>query len=91
MQEELRELETGEGGQLAELLGEALPGEPSAALERLVSEDRRQAREGLVALMSGGNTSYRRLDELSPDDMAARIAAKRARTGWLKERRDAWS
>ncbi len=87
---ERRELELRKEGQLAGLLGEPLPGEP-VALERLASEDRRQAREGLVALMSGGKASYKRLEELSPDDMPARIAASRARTGWLKERRDAWS
>ena len=57
----------------------------------LASEDRKQAREGLVALMSGGKVLYKRLEELSPNDMPARIAANRARTGWLKERRDAWS
>jgi hypothetical protein len=88
---ERRELELRKEGQLAGLLGEPLPGEPPAALERLASEDRRQAREGLVALMSGGKASYKRLDELCPDDMPARIAANRVRTGWLKERRDAWS
>ena len=88
---EQRELELRKEGQLAGLLGEPLPGEPPAALERLASEDRRQAREGLVALMSGGKVSYKRLDELSPDDMPARIAANRARMGWLKERWDAWS
>jgi len=88
---ERRELELRKEGQLARLIGEPLPGEPPAALERLALEDRRQAQEGLVALMSSGKTSYKRLDELSPDDMAARIAANRARTGWLKERWDAWS
>jgi hypothetical protein len=90
MQEELRELEKRKGGQLAELLGEALPGEPSAALERLAREDRRQAEEGLVALMSMGKVSYKHLDELSPKDMPARAAANRLRTTWLKERRDGW-
>src|ERR687893_2526195 len=90
MQEELRELEKRKGGQLAELLGEALPGEPSAALERLADEDRRQAEEGLVALMSMGKMSYKHLDELSPKDMPARAAANRLRTTWLKERRDGW-
>ena len=90
MQEELRELEKRKAGQLAELLGEALPGEPSAALERLAYEDRRQAEEGLVALMSMGKVSYKPLEELSPRDMAARIAANRLRTKWLKERRDGW-
>ena len=90
MQEELLELEKRKAGQLAELLGEALPGEPSAALERLAYEDRRQAEEGLVALMRGGKVSYKLLDELSPDDVPARVAANRLRTTWLKERRDGW-
>jgi hypothetical protein len=90
MQEELRELEKRKGGQLAELLGEALPGEPPAALRRLADEDTRQAQAGLVALMSMGKVSYKPLDELSPEDMPARAAANRLRTTWLKERRDGW-
>jgi hypothetical protein len=90
MQEELRELEKRKAGQLAELLGEALPGEPPAALRRLADEDTRQAQGGLVALMSMGKVSYKPLDELSPNDMAARIAANRLRMTWLKERRDGW-
>ena len=90
MQAELRELELRRDGQLAKLLGEPLPGESQAALERLASEDQRQAEEGLVALMSGGRVSYKRLDELSEKDMPARIAANRLRTTWLKERRDGW-
>ena len=90
MQEELRELELRKGGQLARLLGEPLPGEPRAALERLASEDQRQAEEGLVALMSGGKVSYKHLDELSEKDRPARIAANRLRITWLKERQDGW-
>jgi hypothetical protein len=90
MQEELRELEKRKAGQLAELLGEAQPGEAPAALEWLADEDRRQAQAGLVALMSMGKVSYKPLDELSPKDMAARIAANRLRMTWLKERRDGW-
>jgi hypothetical protein len=88
---ERRELELRKEGQLAGLLGEPLPAESPAALERLASEDRRQAREGLVALMSGGKVSYKRLEELSEGDMPARIAANRLRETWLKERRDGWS
>jgi hypothetical protein len=88
MQAELRELR--KGGQLARLLGEALPGEPPAVLERLASEDQRQAEEGLVALMSGGKVSYKHVDELTSEEMPARMAANRARTTWLKERRDGW-
>lgn len=90
MQEELRELEKRKAGQLAGLLGEALPGEPSAALERLVTEDRLQAEKGLVALMSGGKVYYKLLEELSPRDMPTRAAANRLRMTWLKERRDGW-
>src|SRR5919202_4523561 len=90
MQEELQELELRKGGQLARLLGQALPGEPPAALERLALEDQRQAEEGLVALMSGGKVTYKHLEELSEKDRPARIAANRLRTTWLKERQDRW-
>ena len=90
MQTELRELELRKDGQLAKQLGEPLPGEPPVALRRLASEDQRQAEEGLVALMSGGKVFYKHLDELSPQEMPARSAANRARTTWLKERRDGW-
>jgi hypothetical protein len=87
---ERRKLELRREGQLAELLGETLAGESSAALRRLAYEDRRQAEEGLVALMSKGKVYYKRLEELVEVDMAARIAADRLRENWLKERRDRW-
>jgi hypothetical protein len=90
MQAEVRELELRKDGQLARLLGEALPGEPLAALEWLASEDQRQAQEGLVALMSMGKVSYKHLEELCEEDMPARIAANRLRATWLKERQDGW-
>jgi hypothetical protein len=90
IQEELRELELRRSNQLARLLGEPLPGEPPAALERLASEDQRQAEEGVVALMRGGKVLYKQIDELSPEDMPPRIAANRLRTTWLKERLDGW-
>jgi hypothetical protein len=90
MQAELRELELRKDGQLARLLGEALPGEPPAALQRLAAEDRRQAEEGLVALMSNGKVYYKHVEGLTEEDMPARAAAKRLRTTWLKERQDGW-
>ena len=90
MRKERRELELRKDGQLAELLGEALAGEPPAALRRLAREDQSQAQEGLVALTSNGKTYYKLLDDLTEGDMAARIAAKRLRSAWLKERRDRW-
>jgi hypothetical protein len=90
MQAELRGLEQRKDGQLARLLGEALPGEPPATLQRLASEDRRQAEEGLVALMRNGKVFYKHVERLSEEDMPARIAANRLRTTWLKERQDGW-
>ena len=90
MQAELRGLEQRKDGQLARLLGEALPGEPPAPLQRLASEDRRQAEEGLVALMRNGEVFYKHVERLSEEDMPARIAANRLRTTWLKERQDGW-
>ena len=90
MQAEVRELELRRSGQLGMMLGEALPGEPPEALRRLVSEDRRQAEEGLVALMSNGKIAYKRVQDLCEEDMPARGAAIRVRTTWLKERQDGW-
>jgi len=87
---EQRQLQLRKDGQLARLLGEPVPGELPEFLQRLAAEDRRQAERGLVALMSGGKTSYKRVDDLKPEDMPARIAANRLRTTWLKERRDGW-
>lgn len=90
MQKEISELGLRKEGQLARLLGSPRPGEPAEALRRLADEDRRQAQEGLVALMSGGELRYKPLDELSPEDMPARLAAERLRTTWLKKRQDGW-
>src|ERR671910_196394 len=90
MRRERRELELRKDGQLAELLGEALAGETPAALLRLAREDQRQAEEGLVALTSNGKTYYKLVEELTEEDMGARIAAARSREAWLKERRDGW-
>ena len=90
MQTELQELELRKSGQLKELLGEPLPGESHEVLKHLARQDRRQAEDGLVALMSGGELSYKTIDELCPEDMPARIAAERLRTSWLKKRQDGW-
>ena len=89
-QTERRELELRKDGQLARLLGEPLPGELPATLQRLAAKDQSQAERGLIALMSGGKTSYKYIVDLCPKDMPARIAANRLRATWLKERRDRW-
>ncbi len=83
MRRERREVELRKEGQLAELLGEALAGEPPAALPRRAREDQRQAEEGLVALTSNGKMFYKLVEELTEGDMAARIAAARLREAWL--------
>jgi hypothetical protein len=90
VQAEQRQLRLRKDGQLAKQLGEPLPGELPAILQKLASEDRIQAERGLVALTSGGKTFYKAIDDLEPEDMPARIAANRLRTTWLKERRDRW-
>ena len=90
METERREIELRRDGQLARLLGAPLPGELPEMLRRLALHDQTQAERGLVALMSGGNTVYKPLEDLRPEDMPARIAANRLRTTWLKERRDEW-
>jgi len=90
MREERVELESRKDGQLAGQLGAPLPGESPETLRRLVSEDQRQAEEGLVALMSNGKVTYKRLEELAEGDKPARVAANSRRAGWLKERRDGW-
>src|ERR687898_1166895 len=87
MRKERRDLELRKEGQLAELLGEALAGEPPAALRRLAREDQRQAEEGLVGVTRNGKKFYKLVEELTEADMAARIAADRLREAWLKERR----
>lgn len=90
VQTEQRQLQLRKNGQLGKLLGGPRPGELPALLQKLASEDQRQAEHGLVALMSGGKTFYKHIDDLDPEDMPARIAANRLRTSWLKERGDEW-
>ncbi len=90
VRKERRDLELRKQGQLAELLGGALAGESAAALRRLVSEDRRQAEEGLVALTSNGKVYYKPVEELVEGDMEARLASIRLRETWLKDQRDRW-
>src|SRR5215207_637708 len=88
MQQERRELKLRKGGQLSWMLGEPLPGEPPAMMLRLAAEDRKQAEEGLVALMHDGEVFYKPLEELSEGDVPARIAATSSRTALLKDRQE---
>jgi hypothetical protein len=84
---ERRELELRRKGLLARLLNAPLPNESPEELAHLAEEDRLRAQAGLLELrMSSGEVLYKRLDELLPEDRAARANAERARIAWLKER-----
>jgi hypothetical protein len=85
---ERRELELRKDGQLAELLGEALAREPSAELRRLASEDRKQAEEGLVALISNGKMYYKPVEELGRHprgEPPVRVPCERSRSVDLQD------
>src|SRR5215207_6247577 len=73
MQAERRELELRRNGQLARMLGEQLPGEPTTRGVGRPTEARRQAEEGLVALMHAGEVFYKHIKVLTEGDMPARI------------------
>jgi hypothetical protein len=90
LKSERHEIKLRQDGQLARMLGKPLPGEVAATLQKLAAHDQMQAERGLVALMAGGFTTYKALEDLRPEDMPARIAAIRLRTTWLKERNDEW-
>ena len=85
---ERRLLEARRNGWMAKALAWRLPGESRKELDRMASEDRRRAEEGLVELRSEqGELSYKHLEALSPGDRMDRIRAQLARIQWLLERR----
>lgn len=86
MEVERRELEDRKNGELAKVLGEALPGESREELERQAAEDREKAEEGLVELRDGEEVWFKHIDELTRDDRRARIEAQRRRIDWVQER-----
>ncbi len=52
----------------------------------MAREDERRAEEGLLELLEDGELSCKRLEELAPRDLLARLEAENARTSWLVER-----
>jgi hypothetical protein len=85
---ERRVLEARRNGWMARALAWRLPGESQEELDRIASEDRRRAEEGLVELKSEqGELSYKHLESLSPEDRLDRIRAQLASIEWLLERR----
>ena len=73
-------------GKLAHAIGKALPGESPQYLEQMAREDQRQAEEGLVTLLWGGKFSHKRIDQLTPENLLARLEAERAQVNWLMGR-----
>ena len=73
-------------GKLAHAIGKALPGESPQYLEQMAREDQRQAEEGLVTLLWGGKLSHKRIDQLTPENLLARLEAERAQVNWLMGR-----
>jgi hypothetical protein len=86
MEMERQSLQEHAQGKMARALGYALPGESQEELERIASEDRRLAQQGMVPLKSGKRIYYKHIDELTREDRTARIAAERETVAWLKER-----
>jgi hypothetical protein len=88
LQAEWRHLQQRQEGQLAKILGYPLPGESPQDLKRLAEDDRLRAKEGLVVLTSPGEQiSYKRLDELVPEERGARLQAEWMQSEWIRERR----
>ncbi len=73
-------------GWLARALGAPLRGKSPEELRLMAREDERRAEEGLVELLEDGELSCKRLEELAPRDLPARLEAEDARTSWLVER-----
>ena len=88
MKAEHQELENRRNGLLRRLLDGPLPGESPEELERMASEDEVRAEEELVELLSpDGEIYYKHIDELTPEQRTARVAAEGVRVEWITERR----
>lgn len=75
-------------GKLAKAIGKALPGESPQDLQEIARDDQSKAQEGLVALLwtGGGKLSYKHIDELTPENLLARLEAEREQINWLMGR-----
>ena len=73
-------------GQMRRAIGGVLKGESEEDLERIAKEDQRRAKEGMVPLRKGGRVSHKHIDELTREDVAARLEAERVTAIWLRGR-----
>lgn len=88
LEAERRMLRERKGGQLRRTLGKALLGESQEELDSLTREDQRRAEEGLVEVLREGENIFKRIDELTPEDVQGRIRVERARISWIKARQE---
>ena len=88
LEAERRALQERKGGQLARILGKALPSESQEELDQLTREDQRRAEEKLVDVLREGEKLFKHIDELTPEDVQGRIRAERARRLWIKARQE---
>jgi hypothetical protein len=87
MEAERHELENRRNGHLRKLLDGPLPGESPEELESLAFEDEARAEEGLVELKSPNDEiTYKHIEQLTPEDRTARVAAEGARVEWITGR-----
>ncbi|MCA1838305.1 MAG: LuxR C-terminal-related transcriptional regulator [Actinobacteria bacterium] len=64
---------------------------PDPELDRFVQEDRKRAQAGLVELLKeDGEWQSKRLEELTPEDIPARLEAERAKINLLMWRLSNW-
>jgi hypothetical protein len=71
---EHRRLEERRAGKLRRALGDPLPGETKAQLDRIGERDRIRACHGFVALVGAdGRASYRYIEALGADDIENRL------------------
>ena len=74
-------------GLLSSALSNVQPGETKEDLERMATEDKRLAREGLLRLLSeDGSVILKHIDDLTPGDVAARRRAEMQLLDFLRER-----
>jgi hypothetical protein len=86
MEFERARLQVHASGKMARALGDTLPGESKENLDRIAAEDQRLAQEGMVKLKVGQEIHYKRIDELTREDLKARIEAERTTKVWLRGR-----
>jgi hypothetical protein len=86
MEMERTQLAERASGKMARMIGRVLPGESQKELDHIARKDQLRAQAGLVELKSGDKVWYKFMEDLTREDMWARIASERMWLAWLKGR-----